>query len=47
MSKVKEFHTGRNYIIVGWNWRRFGVGINIDRYSFTLDLIWLWIAVEW
>jgi hypothetical protein len=47
MSKVVEFRNDRFYVIAGWNWKRFGLGINIDRYSLTIDLVWLWVSVEY
>ena len=45
--KAKEFRNGRLYLIIGVNWKRFGLGISIDRWSFNLDLIWLWISIEY
>jgi len=34
------------YVIAGWCWTRFGIGVAIDNYSLTLDLGFLWIAIE-
>jgi hypothetical protein len=45
MNKV--LRTGNKYIYFGGSWSNFGLGFNLSRYSFTLDLAFFWFGVEW
>lgn len=45
--RLTEFRKNRFYVVAGWNWKRFGLGISIDPWSITIDLVWLWVCVEW
>lgn len=35
------------FFFIGFNLKRFAVGIAIDRYSFNLDLGPFWFSIEW
>jgi hypothetical protein len=42
----KEFRVANRYVSVGWSWRGFGLGFRISKWSFDLDLGFLWIGIE-
>lgn len=48
MTLFASRHTkiGKLYIIYGYNFKRFAVGISIDRWSINLDLGPFWLSFE-
>lgn len=45
MSKAVQ--VGKLSFYVGWQKYGFGIGAHVDRWSFNVDLGWLWFGVEW
>lgn len=43
---IKTRHTLRNTFILGYS-KRIAFGISIDKYSFNIDFLCFWFAIEW
>ena len=43
---IKEYYVNRKSIIFGYS-KRFGIGISIDKYTFNIDFLCFWFAIEW
>jgi hypothetical protein len=43
----KEFDVKGKWISIGYNWKGFGLGFRIDRYSTNIDFLWFWIGIEY
>jgi hypothetical protein len=43
----KEIRSGKFYIHLGMNWKRFGFGFSIDRWALSIDLGPFWFGLEW
>ena len=37
----------RVWISFGANFKHIGVGFQLNRYQFTLDLLFFWFGLEW
>lgn len=44
--KTIEFKIFKQWVHVGFNFRRFALGICIDRWGFNLDIGPIWISIE-
>jgi hypothetical protein len=42
----KEIKIKNTWIHYGGSFKRFAIGLSIDRYSISLDLVWIWITIE-
>jgi len=42
---INLFKTCR--FVAGWTWSGFGIGAGITRFSFTIDLGFLYLGFEW
>lgn len=42
----KEIAKGKYWLHLGCNWKRFGLGFAIDRYSVSIDLGPFWFGLE-
>ena len=43
---IKEYYVNRKSISFGYS-KRFGIGISIDKYTFNIDFLCFWFAIEW
>jgi hypothetical protein len=39
-------YVGRLGIHAGASWHHFSVGFSVDRYSFSIDLGFVWVSLE-
>lgn len=48
-STKTKFNIGKRtiFIILGWDWKRFGLGFRISKWGIDLDLSLVWLSIEW
>lgn len=46
-KNIKEFHNSKFSFTLGYNLRRFGIGLVIDRHGITLDVGPFWMDLMW
>jgi len=42
----KEIKIKNTWVRYGGSFKRFGLGIVIERYAIQIDFIWFWVMVE-
>ncbi len=41
-----EHKLGKWWFVCGINWKRFAIGFSISKYSLDIDLIFVWVGIE-
>jgi|APGre2960657373_1045057.scaffolds.fasta_scaffold26847_3 hypothetical protein len=43
----KEVKVSKLYLSFGFSFKRFAIGFSIDKYHMELDLMFIWVAIEY